>query len=107
MVNLNIKTLLTQVKKLREQYESKKSYIKLEQQNLELIRKQISSVQEKIDNFGKDKETIISEHAILRYLERVKGLDIEEIKKEILTEEVKEIIKVLKLSLNVKIWAGK
>jgi chromosome segregation ATPase len=38
---------------------------------------------------------VVSEHAILRYLERVKGVDIEATKKEILPEKVHEQIKVL------------
>jgi len=38
-------------------------------------------------------EIVISEHAILRYLERVKGVDIEEIKKEILPEETAVLVR--------------
>jgi hypothetical protein len=34
----------------------------------------------------------VTEHAIIRYLERVKGLDIEEIEKEILTDSLKDMV---------------
>lgn len=41
-------------------------------------------------------EPIISEHAILRYLERVKGLDIEALKQEIMDEQASKHIKFAK-----------
>jgi len=37
----------------------------------------------------------ISEHALLRYLERVKGMDIQAFKDEILTDKLKRIIQTL------------
>ena len=43
----------------------------------------------------KDKELIITEHAILRYIERAMGLDIEKVKSEILTDEIKAGFKLL------------
>lgn len=43
----------------------------------------------------KKQEITISDHAMVRYLERVKGIDIEEIRKEILTENVLDLIKTL------------
>lgn len=36
---------------------------------------------------------VVSEHALLRYLERKLGIDLEEVKKEILTDETAERIK--------------
>lgn len=42
------------------------------------------------------KEVIrVSDHAIIRYLERVKGVDISEIKREILTPEICEYVSTL------------
>lgn len=40
-------------------------------------------------------EPIISDHAILRYLERVKKVDIEGVKKEILNDDLKKLIQTL------------
>jgi len=51
-------------------------------QRLTGINKQIKNLK------AKSKDLIVSEHAIIRYLERAMGLDIEQVKKEILTEEV-------------------
>jgi len=41
-------------------------------------------------------EPIVSEHAIIRYLERVQKIDIEQIKKEILTDKIKALIDALR-----------
>jgi hypothetical protein len=57
----------------------------------------IRDIDKKIKNLKKDgKSPIITEHAILRYLERYKGIDIEKIKKEILPEHVLKQILFLK-----------
>jgi hypothetical protein len=50
--------------------------------------KQIKEVEKKIQNLqGCDENIIVSEHAIVRYLERVYGLDLEKIKHEIIPEK--------------------
>lgn len=41
------------------------------------------------------KEIVVSEHALVRYFERVKQFDLEVVKKELLPEKVKEQIAVL------------
>ena len=38
---------------------------------------------------------IVSEHAMLRYIERVLGIDLKEIERRILTDEVKEQYKIV------------
>lgn len=51
--------------------------------------KQIKEVEQKIHKLkGYGDSIIVSEHAILRYLERVYGLDLGKIKKEILPERI-------------------
>ncbi len=44
---------------------------------------------------GLDRKLIVSEHAMLRYIERVMGVNLEEIKQEILNDEVSNNIKKL------------
>lgn len=46
----------------------------------------------KIDN---NKAIKVSEHAIVRYFERVKGFDIEQVEKDILSEDVLKLIETL------------
>lgn len=57
-------------------------------QAIEKLRKQIKEL-ESSDN------PRVSEHAILRYFERVKGYDIEAIEKEILSEDVLKMVEKL------------
>ena len=50
---------------------------------------------EKIKSLGNIGEIVISEHAILRYLERVDKVDMELVKKQILSESVLDLIEKL------------
>lgn len=70
-----------EVKELeREASESQKACSKA-RNKLDNIKKEISLL--------KEKEVIVTEHAVIRYLERVMGLDIDQVKKEILTTNLK------------------
>ncbi len=56
----------------------------------------LARFQREIDRLKKFNNTlIVSEHAILRYLERVQGINIEEIKKKILPVEVETKIRTI------------
>lgn len=57
------------------------------QQQLETVKKDI--------NLATDTEPTVTEHAIIRYLERVMGLDLDNIRNEILSPEVATQIKAL------------
>jgi chromosome segregation ATPase len=58
--------------------------------------RRISSIDSQIKDLTTSKEVIVSEHAILRYLERVKGMDLTAIKEEILPAEVRAQIATLR-----------
>ena len=58
--------------------------------------KQIKEVEEKIHKLkGANENIIVSEHAIIRYLERVYRLDLEKIKQEILPERIAAQAKII------------
>lgn len=57
--------------------------------------KAIARLKDTINSFNNNNNVKISEHAILRYLERVKGIDIPEIEKEILTDDVLSFVETL------------
>lgn len=57
-------------------------------------KSKLADINEKIKRIS-EKDIIITEHAILRYIERVIGIDIEDLKKRILDDETKEAIKKL------------
>ena len=68
----------------------------IEENNLPELEKCKNKIMQVQSNLNELIETyklpMVSEHAIIRYLERVKGVDINEIKNEILTENVKTMM---------------
>jgi len=54
-----------------------------------------SSIESIKASASENNSIVVTEHAMLRYLERVKGIDLEKIKLEIVTSEVLEQIKTL------------
>ena len=88
-----------------KQLESRKS--EAEQERKEVHRKQrvlikqgtqldhkITDIVKQIERL-KAKEVVITEHAILRYVERAMGLDVEQIKDKILTEATRKAIEAM------------
>jgi len=66
-------------------------------QRLDALTNQKSKIEQEIKQLSESsKEVIISEHALLRYLERVKNVDLDSIKKEILTESFVASIRTFK-----------
>ena len=58
-------------------------------------QKLINNLQEQIKAISQS-EPVVSEHALLRYMERVQGMDIEKTKREILTDERIQAIKFMR-----------
>jgi len=56
------------------------------------LKSKLESICHKIEKMS-DKEIIVSEHAIIRYMERAMGLNMDEITKQILTPQNKAAIK--------------
>lgn len=83
-----LKALQTKLGSINEQINTVKNELKVVNQSLVDLEKSRQSVQNEINKL-KVKELIVSEHALLRYLERTFGVDLEEIKRQILTEEMK------------------
>lgn len=90
-----LKALETKLKKLVGLREIVKKDLDAKQLESKQLLNQINQVKREISNLSNDKTPIISEHAILRYLERVKGLNIKEVENEILTEDVLKLIDTL------------
>lgn len=55
---------------------------------------QLRSVEQQIDEI-QNMKPMVSEHAMLRYLERVKGIDLKEVEKEILSETIVDTIETI------------
>ena len=96
MKNESIKTLLRREKELVSEIEDIKGKKKEIDKNLEMKRKKLEGVKVQIANARES--VIISEHAVIRYIERVLGIDIKEIEKKIVDEETEKIIMELRPS---------
>lgn len=90
--NKSIEELLIEEKKLNQQMGALNKEAGRIVHDKEFIAKQISKIHSKIKR-KQAGDILVSDHAIVRYLERIKKVDIESIKKEILTDEIKDKIK--------------
>ena len=91
------KQLTTQLSKEEADFALVKAQIEIlnkelqsKNQSIQKLKTQIKKLQSNEDNKLK-----VSEHAIVRYFERVKGFNIEEIEKEILADEVIKMVETL------------
>lgn len=89
-----LKSLNTQRQKVQEQIAENKRQAKDLQQSINDLVSKDKALEQKIQNL-KDKDIVITEHAILRYLERSMKLNIDDVKKAILPDVVKKQIEIL------------
>ncbi len=90
----NIKALKSRFQKLEEECAILKIELNNVHRSYDLKRKQLKELKLKIDNF-EEQEISVSDHAIVRYLERIDNLDIDNIKQRILSQEVLVLIEKL------------
>lgn len=90
-----IKGLKYQIKKMEGDAEALKTEISIKQRELSQKQNTIKSLKQQVQKIDNNKNIKVSEHAIIRYLERIKGVDIEEIEKEILSDEVLNLVEKL------------
>ena len=86
-----LKQLQTQLATLKRESASAKERQREVQSLIQDLARQIQSVEKSIDTLTK-LGPVVSEHAILRYLERVKGINIDDVRAEILPESVKATV---------------
>lgn len=89
MSHAELKSLETRKRKVKEKLiVIKDEQVILSREINQLIRN-VKDIEHSIDQLKvkkvSDKSITVTEHAILRYLERVKGIDMEELKKEIVS----------------------
>lgn len=72
---------------LKKQIKNLNSQISLKQSVKSTLQKELDSLK------ANSKDIIVSEHAMIRYLQRVYKLDLEKIEKEILTDDLKSKVK--------------
>lgn len=90
--NQTVKGLQSQLLLLQGEITALKTAIGNKQRELSLKEKTANSLSEQIKALNNPSDPQVSEHAVLRYLERVRGVNIDEVKKEILSEDLIEAI---------------
>ena len=63
---------------------------KIVEKEISTLEESLKSLEQKINNL-QNSDLIVSEHAIIRYIERVIGINIEEIVEKIATEKIKKM----------------
>lgn len=91
----SLKKLKSQLKGMLENAEALKAEAAEKQREYSEKMNQIRSMEQQISKLENNGKVKISEHAVLRYLERVKGIDVADIEKEILSPEILEMVKKL------------
>lgn len=92
---IKIKELEQQLLELQAQEESLKKMIANKQRVLSTTKKEIDNVLQEIDKLSNKTEIKISDHAIVRYFQRVKGIDLDQVRKEILSPSVLSWVETL------------
>lgn len=90
-----LKRFQSQLKKLESELESVQLEMKVKQKEFELKRKTINDLKIKIEQMKVDSDVIISEHALLRYFERVLGYNLDDIKAQLISPKTYNLIKTL------------
>lgn len=90
-----LKGLKSQISGLKQDASVIKSEIGDKKKLLKLKSEQIVKKQQEINKLEHNGNIKVSEHAMLRYLERVKGIDLHEIEKEIITEDIVKWVEML------------
>lgn len=90
-----LKGLQTQKAKIDSRISLKKIEISSLQRELNEMEKSKRRIEEMISSFSEKQELIVSEHAILRYLERVKEMDLDKIISEIKSEKIMSLYNAL------------
>lgn len=99
MKNFNttkIKSLSTQIEKFKLELSVKENQLRLMQEEYKGKQEHLKRLTDELESLKQSSsELIISEHAILRYLERVYKLDLEKLSQEIVPQTLKTTIKEL------------
>ena len=96
MSSSELKKLQTRLKEKQEERKWTLAEIEARRKQEQVMLGEIQSLEAQIKKLkDKTKEPIVSEHAMLRYIERVIGVNLDDIRTKILTPEVKTMIDTL------------
>lgn len=90
-----IKGLQSQLKNLKQDAELMKIEVTVKQKEYQQKLDSVKRIRQELERLDSVPVLKVSEHAILRWAERVKGLDVKELEKEILTEPILKMVETL------------
>ena len=90
-----LKQLETLLNKTQNDFDVLNTKIANDQRVLASKKKAIENIKSQIQAISANKEITISEHALLRYLERVSKIDTDSVKKTIITPELIKMVETL------------
>lgn len=83
-----LKQYNTQIEKIKSEIKGMESERNNIHNSIQLAKNQIQKLQSKIKEM-QNSEVVVTEHTLLRYFERVKGFNLEDIKLEMLSDKTK------------------
>ncbi len=91
-----LKQLQTRKAKLEVDVAMLKEESKAAQRKFSEAASQLESVVQQIESMKEKRQSVtVTEHAVIRYLERVKGLDLAEIRREIMSDETEAMVRAM------------
>lgn len=91
---VTLKSLQVQLRKTKEELQEKTSIKKENDEKIVQLKKRVENINTEIKSLS-ESEVVVSEHALLRYFERVMGYNLDEIKDKILNDEIREQMELL------------
>ena len=89
---MTVKELHTKRRALQSEIAEVKRELDLKHKDNAVRKNTLQRIQERINQLENPVEPTISEHALLRYCERVMGINMDEVKQKILNDRVKTFI---------------
>lgn len=89
------KELNSQLKIIEGKIDAKKSEVSNTQKDLALLQKQADGIKTKLQSLATKDRPAVSEHAMLRYMERIMGMDIKQVEMSILNDSITKMISEL------------
>ena len=84
-----LKQLNTRLTKAKVEADQAKDIAKEAQRNSNKLQQNVANIEKQIKVLqDQSKEMIVSEHALLRFIERIYEVDLDELKNQIITDEV-------------------
>lgn len=90
----SLKSLQVKRRKLQDEINQHSRDVSQGQRKLAIMKRELESLNKSIDNVSK-KGIVVTEHAILRYFQRVLGFDTNAIAKKIISDKAKGFIEEL------------